>query len=280
MMRVEHLSCACLCPRGWPWLIDAGSDAAMGEICCHCLLIHGEEGLILVDTGFGRADLRAPARRLGRAFTAVARPRRDESLCAIHQIEARGFRASDVRHIVLTHLDLDHAGGLSDFPQAQVHVHAAEHAAAMHPHWRERGRYRSCQWQHAVRWQLHDGGGEDWFGLRGLKALPGTADDVQLIPMPGHTRGHCAVAVRSAQGWLLHAGDAYFHHGEMCDPPQRPAAIGALQGLLNTDRAQRLANRDRLRALATQAASQVRVFCAHDPQELARLQGAASWQEA
>jgi len=31
---------------------------------------------------------------------------------------------------VLTHIDFDHAGGLPDFPQAKIHVHANEKNAA------------------------------------------------------------------------------------------------------------------------------------------------------
>lgn len=44
----------------------------------------------------------------------------------VKQIDGRSYRIEDVRHIVLTHLDLDHAGGLPDFPHAKVHVHATE----------------------------------------------------------------------------------------------------------------------------------------------------------
>ena len=47
------------------------------------------------------------------------------------QVEALGYSARDVRHIVVTHLDPDHAGGLSDFPDAEVHIFRAEHKAAM-----------------------------------------------------------------------------------------------------------------------------------------------------
>ena len=41
-----------------------------------------------------------------------------------------GFSPDDVRHIVLTHLDFDHAGGIEDFPNARVHVLAREREAA------------------------------------------------------------------------------------------------------------------------------------------------------
>jgi glyoxylase-like metal-dependent hydrolase (beta-lactamase superfamily II) len=47
---------------------------------------------------------------------------------ALHQVER--LRFSGVRHVVLTHLDLDHAGGLRGFPDAQVHVLRTELEAA------------------------------------------------------------------------------------------------------------------------------------------------------
>lgn len=53
-----------------------------------------------------------------------------EDETAIRQVERLGYTADDVRHIILTHLDIDHSGGLSDFPAAQVHVLQAEIDAA------------------------------------------------------------------------------------------------------------------------------------------------------
>ena len=88
---------------------------------CHCLLIEGAEGLILIDTGLGSADVLQPRYRLGAMRLLLGlRLRREET--AIEQIRRFGYDTRDVRHIVLTHLDLDHVGGLSDFPDARVHV--------------------------------------------------------------------------------------------------------------------------------------------------------------
>jgi glyoxylase-like metal-dependent hydrolase (beta-lactamase superfamily II) len=51
---------------------------------------------------------------------------------AVRQIEELGFGAADVRHIVLTHFDLDHIGGLADFPDAEVHLTAGEARGSVH----------------------------------------------------------------------------------------------------------------------------------------------------
>lgn len=68
---------------------------------------------------------------------------------AIRQIEALGHRAGDVRHIVATHLDFDHAGGLQDFPDATVHVMERGYDDAAGPHigFVARNRWRSPQYE-------------------------------------------------------------------------------------------------------------------------------------
>src|SRR3954454_2491602 len=122
-LRVHHLNCATL----------SGLSIRGRQLICRCLLVETPaSGLVLVDTGLGTADHRAPSSRLGVAFArGYARPRPEPALAAVEQIRAAGLDPADVRHVVLTHLDIDHVGGLSDVPQATVHVHAAELEAAM-----------------------------------------------------------------------------------------------------------------------------------------------------
>jgi len=238
-------------------------------MCCHCLLIEAEDGLVLVDTGLGVEDLADP-KRLGLLFRALTRPRLEMAETALRQVADLGFRIDDVRHIVSTHLDLDHAGGLTDFPAATVHVHAAELSAAKQPTWRERARYRRAQLEAVRRWDAIEVGGDRWFGFMSVRALSGTRDDVLLIPLAGHTRGHCGVAVRIASGWLLHCGDAYFHHSEVAPKGGRaPAGIRAFEWLADIDRAARLMNQKRLTELALKHGHEVRLVSSHDPAELA-----------
>jgi glyoxylase-like metal-dependent hydrolase (beta-lactamase superfamily II) len=114
------------------------------KIVAHCLLIEAGGELVLVDTGFGLGDCSNPG-RLGRPFRALVAPVCEERESAIRQVEALGHDPGDVRHIVTTHLDLDHAGGIGDFPEAQVHVFAAELAAARSPSLTERTRYKTVR---------------------------------------------------------------------------------------------------------------------------------------
>ena len=95
---------------------------------CHCLLVWTEQdGLVLIETGLGTDDMHRPQdlSRPGVDRADAARTAARQG-AALRQIEQLGHSASDVRHIALTHLDVDHSGGLPDFPWARVHVMAAE----------------------------------------------------------------------------------------------------------------------------------------------------------
>ena len=266
-----------MCPLGKRLLTGEGGLLETTHICCHCLLVEGRNGLILVDTGLGTGDVAFP-RRLGLGFNLGMRPRLMMEETALHQIRALGFDPRDVQHVVPTHLDLDHAGGLGDFPQAQVHVFEREHDAAMsRATLVERERYVPAQWAHGPKWTRHAVQGDRWMGFDAMQALPGTDDEVLLVPLTGHTHGHCGIAVRGDNGWLLHCGDAYFHHAEMNTEPSCPIGLSIFQKLLAMDGPQRVANQQRLRDLKRDHGSEVTLFCAHDPVELAPLSRASQF---
>ena len=256
-----------MCPVGGG-LVSGGALFGRATFVAHCLLVEMANGLVLVDTGFGLADVATPKERLGRPFLFATRPELRPEQTAVRQIEALGFDPRDVRDVVVTHLDLDHAGGLSDFPEAKVHVFAKEHlAATTRPTLQERERYRAVQFSHSPKWEVHEVEGDTWEGFGAVRVL---FDDVLLVPLLGHSRGHSAVAVRDGGGWLLHAGDAYFHEGELHDPPSCPPGLRLFQAALSFDDAARRENQRRLRALA-KAKSNVRIFSAHSQSEYQRL---------
>jgi glyoxylase-like metal-dependent hydrolase (beta-lactamase superfamily II) len=273
-MRIHHLNCGTDCPLGGA-LFDGRSAGLTGRLVCHCLLIETDAyGLVLVDTGYGLRDVdhphRAPDPRITRVIRGTLNIKLREEETAIRQIEALGFSAADVRHIVLTHLDFDHAGGLEDFPNAVVHLMEEEWSAATGPRrgFVPRNRYRPSQFDEVRNWRRYGSPGERWFGFDAVRQLEGLPPEILLVPLPGHTWGHAGVAVQRSEGWLLHAGDAYFYRGEVRQPKRRcTPGLRGYQTMMEVDRGLRLANQERVRRLSVEHAREVRVLCAHDPVE-------------
>ncbi len=270
---VHHLNCATMCPLAGFAL--GGSAFSRGHMVAHCLLVETErDGLVLIDTGFGTRDI-AGLSGLSRSFRMLTGPKLDLAETALAQVEARGFTAAEVRHIVVTHLDLDHAGGLGDFPQARVHLHSREHAAALARRtFKERERYLAVHWGHNPRWEVYTEDGDTWRGLPAIARLRGLDADIGLLPMHGHTRGHSAVLVRDSSQptdrWLVHAGDAYFHHHSVAGDKPVPFGFAAFERATQMDPAARRASLAALRQLRESYAD-VAMFCAHDPTEFAAL---------
>jgi len=219
-VRIHHLNCGTLRPPG-------------ESMVCHVLLLETDSRLVLVDTGLGTADVREP-RRLGPVRHVIKAALREEET-AIAQIRSLGLDPADVGDIVLTHGDLDHAGGIGDFPDAQVHLSADEHVALN----RRRGllesqRYRPAQWAHRPRITGHPPGEGTWMGFERVVDLSEVTAGMLLVPLAGHTAGHAGVAVPTAGGWLLHAGDA-FHSPDSLEQGRNRPDVHVRQGVLAHD---------------------------------------------
>lgn len=250
-MKVHHLNCGTM-------------RVPTAPIVCHVLLVETGNGLVLVDTGFGLDDVADPRRRIGptwRMFCAAL----DPAETAVRQVEGLGFHRDDVRHIVVTHADLDHIGGLSDFPAAQVHLTSAEVDGAMRaPSWREKLRFRAVQWAHGPRIVEHTPTGEAWRGFAAAQELTDIAPGIVLLALPGHTRGHAAVAVDAGHRWVLHAGDAFYGRGTL-DGGSSPAVLRAMETTIAHDLPQVRRNHARLAELHRRAEPDLLIVSAHDP---------------
>lgn len=272
-MRIHHLNCISTCPIGGA-LMDGRSTGLRGRLSCHCLLVETGSSLTLVDTGLGTRDVANPASRLSRFFLALLRPEFRFEMTAIRQIQRLGYDPRDVRHIVLTHLDFDHAGGLDDFPHATVHMLGAERRSALAQRTLlDRMRYRPQQWSTRGNWRSYESGeGANWFGFDCVRDLPGLPPEILLVPLVGHTLGHAGVAIRRQNDWLLHTGDAYFHREEMnVHRPYCTPGLRMYQWMMDKNHADRRWNQKRLRQLRREHDSEVRVFCAHDTVEFEQL---------
>jgi glyoxylase-like metal-dependent hydrolase (beta-lactamase superfamily II) len=228
-----------------------------------------------VDTGYGSHDCADPAHRVG-PIRHFLRPafRREET--AAYQIARLGFQRDDVRHILATHLDLDHIGGLSDFPNAKVHVTDTEvRTAITSPGWHEKRRYRRAQWAHQPKFVEHTPEGERWLGFGAARELVEISAGIVLIALPGHTQGHACVAVDAGHRWVLHAGDAFYHHGTLTRRSKVPRVLTAMETLLAIDRKRVRDNHSRLAELYGRAEPGLSIVCSHDPTIFAQARSTA-----
>lgn len=273
-MRIHHLNCGSIRIFGGIGMTGTGPMLGRAPAVIHCLLVESGDGLVLVDTGPGTRDYERPA-ALNRIFIQLAGLPRDPAETAIAQVERLGFARRDVRHIVLTHFHFDHVGGLPDFPDATVHVYETEYEGIVRPRdLVERLVFRREHWAHGPGWRVHPRASDTWFGLAATSPVDLGGTEFVFVPLPGHTRGHCGVAIRTAKGWLLHCGDAYIYHGDV-DPvqPRRPRGYYLWRPFWMLSYPFRAIGRHskRLRALRRDHGDEVQLTCSHDPVELEKF---------
>jgi glyoxylase-like metal-dependent hydrolase (beta-lactamase superfamily II) len=227
------------------------------KAACHCLRVEDPKGLALIDTGIGLHDVRDPAGRIGRQTIDLAGFQFHEEQTAVRQIERLGFRPDEVTDIVLSHADPDHVGGLADFPAARVHISTEEHAALTTGDWR----YCPAQFAHGPKWELHQPDSRTWFGLEARPVGLGFASEILLVPLFGHTAGHCGVAIQQGARWIFFVGDAYYLRVELStdDHP-----ISALTRARAVDDGRRRTSLEHLRRLARDHADEIEMFGYHD----------------
>lgn len=270
-------SCAVICER---LFVRKGTWFSRGRINIQCLLVESTAGLILIDTGLGQADLKRLERRRAWLLRLLFKPVTDASITAKSQILAMGFDPADVRHIVMTHMDYDHAGGLSDFPNAKVHLSLDEYqSVTRRSTLLQKLRYDPRQIAHQPNFVTHEHCSETWMELPVLQASTQLPAAIKLVSLSGHTTGHCGVAIQLAashatqdesqdgQGdrWAFHVGDAVLHHGELSVPAHCPAGMWLMRVFTRAKRSLWKQSLTSLRRIAQQHPPTVQFINTHDP---------------
>ena len=191
---------------------------------------------ILVDTGYDSAE--------GRLRGRPVRMEPDAALAPL------GLTPDDVTDIIVTHLHYDHAGGLHLFPNARLHMQAAEMAYATGPcmcHGTLRMPFTAAHICEAVQ-RLYSG--KVVFYQGDGEIAPG----VTVHCLGGHSRGLQAVRVLTRSGWMVLASDAAHFYENLWARKPFPIVVD-LQDMLD--------GFDRLQALASAPGL---IVPGHDPQ--------------
>lgn len=266
--QIHHLNCGSFCLYCAPLFGQRGLKA---ELVCHCLLLETDQGLVLIDTGLGMQDYLHTQLRLGSIIAKFGNFQNNINLTAISQIQKLGFKPSDVKHILVTHLDFDHAGGISDFPQATVHILSSEFNATQNFNYKNKIRYKSEQFKQHRYWNfIEPEFGEPWYNLARVQGFKLLKDEILMIPLLGHTEGHCGIAIKQKNNWLLFCGDAYYSHRQL-NPKVKLHALELTERLFATDNLQRIQSLKQIQNLSMTQPN-IEIICAHDPEDLRKYQ--------
>ena len=166
-----------------------------------------------MDTGLGLDDYVHPT-WMTQLFRVITEVRFDPNEAAVNRIRQLGFRPEDVKHIILTHMHFDHISGLPDFPHAKVHVHKREYDAFTEDRIRQftEFAYIPRYIAHKPDFVLYEKIDSKWYDFDAIR-LP-FEPEMYLIPLFGHSRGQCGVAIKTSTGWFFHAADssAVYNH--------------------------------------------------------------------
>ncbi len=201
MAEIYHLNCVTI--------VSPIND----NVCGHCLLLKENDKLILVDTGIGLLDVLNPIERIGQQLIDIVGYRFDENQASVRQIENLGLDPEKVTDCIISHLDNDHIGGLADFAKATVHLSAEE----LDNFNLDNPRYLKLPLAHYPAIRTYAKSDLEWFGFEARKIIADIETDIFLIPLFGHTLGHCGVALKAEDKWLFYVGDAYYMRIELND---------------------------------------------------------------
>ena len=266
-MKVHHLNCGTLCPHGRRFFAGEGGWLEPAEFVCNCLLIESDDGLVLVDTGFGVEDVRDLG-RLGPAFK-LMRPRAEST-------RPRSSRSRRWASRPATCAGSSPPTSTPTTPAAcptSRKPRSTSSPASSRPPWTP-----ACA---TARATASPTGATARIGsATRSKATTGSASRASgscpapeprssWCRSPDTRSGHSAIAIKTGERWLLHCGDAYFHHGEVATPPHCPPGLTLLPApQRRRPRSSARANQERLRELVARHGEEIDLICSHDPHYL------------
>jgi len=167
------------------------------------LLIEHPKGIVLFDTGCALEVVDNKKEHWGEILTAYDPIMSKDAWCA-NAISKAGYKPEDVNYVILSHLHLDHAGGVGQFPNATYIVQREELNYAYAPDSFMKGAYIRKDFDKDVDWYFLHGWEDDQFDLFG-------DGSIVVYFTPGHTPGHQSLMVNLPNsGKLFFAADACY----------------------------------------------------------------------
>lgn len=165
-------------------------------------LIQHPEGYVLYDTGMALEVARDKHKHWGDVIAAYD-PVMTEDQWVVNAIKKVGVKAEDIKYVVMSHLHLDHAGGIGHFPKAKYIVQREELNFAYVPDFYMKGAYIRADFDKDVPWFILEGWRDNKFDLFGDGKLV-------IYFTPGHTPGHQSLLVNLKNSSMFLTGDSCY----------------------------------------------------------------------
>ncbi|AWX45011.1 putative metallo-hydrolase [Flagellimonas maritima] len=246
-MKVHHLNCVQI-------------ESPLGSAIGHCMLLEEQDKFILIDAGIGLSETKEPELKLGKELIEITGFKFDEEITAIKQIEKLGINPNQVKDCIISHLDPDHIGGLADFPNLKIHLAKEEHESFKSGN----KRYLQNQLEHGPKTRLYKRNDGEWFGLPSRKLGLDFETEIYLIPLFGHTLGHCGITFKNNGKWIFYVGDAYYLRGEL---ENKNHPVDELATIRAEDNVTRKKSLDNVRKVLKDYGNEIEHFGYHDPTE-------------
>ena len=190
------------------------------------LVEHPRAGPLLIDTGLHSSVAVKPQENFGRLPLLAFKDLKMEPEQAVPaQVRALGIDPARIEVVVMTHLHVDHASGISEFPHATFVVSRREWDGATDGGPRQG--YTQRQFDHGFDYRLIDFEGPDAESFAGFGRSFDLFGDgsVRCVYTPGHTLGHLSVVLRLRSREVLVAGDAIYLRQNLDEmhPPYKSA---------------------------------------------------------
>jgi glyoxylase-like metal-dependent hydrolase (beta-lactamase superfamily II) len=151
-------------------------------------LIQHPQGNMLYDTGLARECLEDPDKHWGIVAKSYQFKFSKEQYIT-ERLATVGIKPDDIKYVVMSHLHMDHTGGLREFPKAKILVQRREMEWAYTADWYQKAAYVRADFDQKLKYEYIEGLEQNPYDVFG-------DGSVTVWRTPGHTPGHQSVLVK------------------------------------------------------------------------------------
>lgn len=230
-------------------LMHGGSNDPV-TLPCPSYLIEHPKGLVLFDTGCHPKVVDDPAGYWGPIWAQIP-VKFPREMTVDNQIKGLGYKLEDVKYVVISHLHLDHSGGMFMFPHAKFLIMENE---LRYAYWPDPDRRWAFIFNDFVPTRAFN-----WIELDSDFDL---FDDgaLKLLKTPGHTPGESSLYVRLPNQKILLVGDTTHLRAALEQEATMPIDTDPLQAVLSLKKIK-----------AIRDLHEAKIWISHDPEDWAEF---------